>query len=60
MDLLASVGVAAQASVPSGLGDVTNDGKVDLVVRRRSNGTMTLYPGNGAIGTVTWGAPSLL
>ncbi|MGW5560041.1 LamG-like jellyroll fold domain-containing protein [Micromonospora sp. NPDC003944] len=44
----------------SGLGDVTNDGKVDLVVRRRSNGTMTLYPGNGATGTVTWGAPSLM
>ncbi|MGC4820207.1 LamG-like jellyroll fold domain-containing protein [Micromonospora sp. DT63] len=44
----------------SSLGDVTNDGKVDLVVRRRSNGTMTLYPGNGAIGTVTWGSPSLM
>ncbi|MFG1652344.1 LamG-like jellyroll fold domain-containing protein [Micromonospora sp. NPDC049275] len=44
----------------SGLGDVTNDGKVDLVVRRRSNGTMTLYPGNGAPGTVAWAAPSLM
>ncbi|RAO06707.1 LamG-like jellyroll fold domain-containing protein [Micromonospora noduli] len=44
----------------SSLGDVTNDGKVDLVVRRKSAGTMTLYAGTGAAGTVTWSMPSLM
>ncbi|MEV4214463.1 LamG-like jellyroll fold domain-containing protein [Micromonospora sp. NPDC049662] len=44
----------------SSLGDVTNDGKMDLMVRRRSNGTLALYPGNGAPGTVTWASPTLM
>jgi hypothetical protein len=44
----------------SSLGDVTNDGKVDLRVRRRSAGTLTLYPGTAAPGSVAWGPPSLL
>ncbi|MGW0215610.1 LamG-like jellyroll fold domain-containing protein [Micromonospora chokoriensis] len=44
----------------SSLGDVTNDGKVDLLVRRRSSGTLTLYPGTAAPGSIAWGTPSLL
>ncbi|MCG5451999.1 LamG-like jellyroll fold domain-containing protein [Micromonospora hortensis] len=44
----------------SSLGDVNNDGKMDLMVRRRSNGTLNLYTGNGAPGTVTWGSRSFM
>ncbi|MGC5019706.1 LamG-like jellyroll fold domain-containing protein [Micromonospora sp. DT47] len=42
------------------LGDVTNDGKTDLVVRRNSAGTMILYPGTAPVGSITWGSPSFL
>ncbi|MEH0983606.1 LamG-like jellyroll fold domain-containing protein [Micromonospora sp. CPCC 205556] len=42
------------------LGDVTNDGKTDLVVRRNSAGTMILYPGTAPVGSIAWGSPSFL
>ena len=34
--------------VLAGLGDLTNDGKADLVARKRDSGATFLYPGDGA------------
>ena len=37
-------------SAITGIGDFTGDGKPDLVALQKSNGTLYLYPGNGAGG----------